>query len=161
MDKVLGGLKVVGLGLAVLAFLGGLLLAWMYGLVWATHTLRPWLATATGWLLVVVVLILIPLSLLKVTRGFAAGALMLASYVFGVTLWLQSFLVVAHFWSLFWAFVGLFMFFGVVPFALLAAGFAAEWEVFWVLVLLVVATFGSRGLGAWLFVRTSEQSEVA
>jgi hypothetical protein len=128
--------------LAVLFIKGGLLL---------NATLYPWLVLISGITFVISLLILLPLGIFKKTRGVSAIGLLIASYIFGATTWVWSFLLAYVFWGFMGLFIGLFMGgIGVVPIAMLASIFHGEWAVFGQLILLVVFTFGVRFLSLYI-----------
>jgi hypothetical protein len=91
-------------------------------------------------------LILLPLSFVRRTGAWAAAVLLIASYLFGVTLWFAS----AAFTFSYFGWVGLifglvFAGIGVFPLALWAAFFGVgQAAIGWTLVAMFVVTIGAR-----------------
>jgi hypothetical protein len=83
-----------------------------------------------------------------------------SSFLFGLSLWAFSCIVVVAIWGYGALAVGLVLAgIGVIPVALLATLFHAEWAWFVNVIIGIVLTFGARGLGIWLIspTRTAEQ----
>jgi hypothetical protein len=121
------------------------------GMVWAADKLMPWLITGSGIGLLICIFIFLPLCIFRQTRPWAGVGYVYASYVFGLMLWAYSCLFVVYAWGYGALAIGLvFAGVGVVPVALLAAIFHAEWSVLLEVVVGVVLTFGTRFLGLWL-----------
>ncbi len=141
------GLGFLGIGIYIALFIGSILLALLFikGGLWLSTTLYPWLVLISGITFLISVLILLPLSIFKKTRSVSAIGLLIASYIFGTTTWVWSFLLAYVLWGIMGLVVGLFIGgIGVVPIAMLASIFNGEWSIFGQLVLLVVITFGVR-----------------
>lgn len=147
-------IKDLGWGLLGVAFfIGIILLALLFikGGLWLSATLYPWLVLISGITFLISILILLPLGIFKKTRGVSAIGLLIASYVFGATTQVWSFLLAYVFWGFMGLFIGLFIGgVGVVPIAMLASIFNGEWAIFGQLVLLVVLTFGVRFLSLYI-----------
>lgn len=142
---VAGGLLIWG-ALLLVAF--GLVSIFVLGGVWIGERLLPFLASASYVTLALVVFLVLPLAIFDATRGFAAIALLVASYIFGATLWFMGLLFTYVTWGIGAVILGLVLLGGgVVPIAMIAATVKGQWPILLTLVLLVVATFGSR-LGA-------------
>jgi len=142
--------------MGVAALLCGLLLLALpviliFGLILMSVIVWPWLGPAFSLTLGISVFILGPLAVIPRTRGFSAAGLMIASYVFGACLWITSLLLTWALWGGIAVFIGLLVLgIGIVPVALLAALFRAQWWNLLDLVMLIVATFGTRMLAVWL-----------
>lgn len=96
--------------------------------------------------------ILLPLALFKKTRGFAGTGLYLSSYIFGLNLWIFSFLMAYAFWGVVGVFLGIiFLGVGVVPVAALAFLVHGLWIPLFELLLGVVVVFVTRWLGQWIW----------
>jgi hypothetical protein len=148
------GLIVVCLGLFFITLL-------LRGMVWASDKMMPWLVTASGIALLICIFIFLPLCIFRKTRPWAGVGYVYASYVFGVMLWAYSCLFVVYAWGYVALGIGLvFAGVGVVPMALLAALFHAEWSVLWEVVFGIVLTFGTRFLGIWLTTPKQEPEEM-
>ena len=147
-------LKSAGAVIAGIAFLIGLLLLsglFIHGSARVGEKIYPWLATVSGYALVVVIFVLLPLAFYRKTRVVSGIGMMIASYVFGLTLWVWGLLLTYNLWGLLAVFIGLFMFgVGVVPIAMLATLFKGMWSTLGQLVLLTVLTFGTRFAGMWI-----------
>jgi hypothetical protein len=142
--------------MAVVGLLGGLILLALpgiliFGLTWVSVILSPWLVPAFFWMLGITIFILGPLALIRITQGFSAVSLMIASYVFGTCLWITSLLLTYELLGTIAVVIGLVVLgIGIVPIALLAALFHAQWWHLLDLVGLIVATFFTRLLAVWL-----------
>lgn len=153
----------------VAASLGGLLLMlsfaavgvviatlFFYGAAWASAKLLPLFSLLTWIAFAIVVFILLPLAISRVTRGFSSVAMFIASYVFGVTLWMMGLLLTLSIWGFTAVIIGIVLGgVGVVPIAMLATLFHGYWLPLVELVLLTVATFGCR-VGALLLAESLE-----
>jgi len=145
MGETLKGLGKGGLFIAIAVggfFLLGLLLigteavsAWAY----------PFLSTLVEYVAVFGLPILLVLALVPSARSIAGGGLIIASYVFGVTLWMWALLVTLGIWGWFGVIFGLLAGgVGIVPIAMLASLVHGEWAVLGQLILGIGLTFGSR-----------------
>lgn len=111
----------------------------------------PWLVSISSIALVITVLVLLPLSFIRRTRGFASESLMVASYVFGLSLWVWGLLLTYHLWGVWAVFLGLFVLgVGVVPFAMLATLFKGMWPQLGELIFLTVLVFGARAYSIYV-----------
>jgi hypothetical protein len=135
-------------GVVVLVGFLALPVVFILGSTWAAeHLLSPLIVI--GWLAVALdVVILLPLSIFKRFRGFTGSVIFISSYVFGLVTWLLGFVLTYSLWGLGAVIIGiLFLGGGVVPMALLATMFKGLWDPFFTLLVLVVITFASRGIG--------------
>jgi len=97
-----------------------------------------------------------------VRRGFAAMGFLISSFVFGVILWILSLLYTLDTWGAVAAIIGIFLMgVGIVPVALLAALFHADWSSIGSLAILIVATFGVRMLSLWLAAKADRERQIA
>jgi len=129
-------LLVVSLGI------GGL---FIFGAAWGSTKLLPWFSILSWVTLALVIFIVLPLAIHKASRGFSSVALFIASYVFGITLWMEGLLLTLITWGVGAVIVGLFiMGIGVVPIAMLATLLKGMWGSLVELVLLAIMTFGCR-----------------
>jgi hypothetical protein len=148
------------IGLIVICVVLFLVVLLLRGMVWASDKMMPWLVTASGIALLVCIFIFLPLCIFRKTRPWAGVGYVYASYVFGLMLWAYSCLFVVYAWGYGALAVGLiFAGVGVVPVALLAAIFHAEWAVLLEVVVGIVLTFGTRFLGLWLTTPKQETEE--
>jgi hypothetical protein len=147
MKKIAMGVAALLCGLLLLA----LPVILIFGLILMSVIVWPWLGPAFSLTLGISVFILGPLAVIRRTRGFSAAGLMIASYVFGACLWIASLLLTWALWGGIAVVIGLILLgIGIVPVALLAALFRAQWWNLLDLVILIVATFGARSLAVWL-----------
>jgi hypothetical protein len=154
--EVAGGLAIL-LGLVVLALLAAFL--FIQGGLWLSQALYPLLVSVSGLTLAVVIFLLLPNAIFSSTPRFAGGGMLIASYVFGASLWVWSFLITYMLWGWVGLAIGLFMAgVGVVPLAMIATLLNWEWAVFGQLVLLIMFTFGIRAWGAFLIQKASRRS---
>ncbi|KRA72810.1 hypothetical protein ASD78_14380 [Lysobacter sp. Root667] len=129
-------IAVVGIAIVTAFILGG---------VWVSKHLLPWLTVISFVVFAIVIFVLLPLSIPRATRGFSSISILIASYVFGATLWMFGLLLTYFTWGVVAVIIGLVFFgVGVVPIALLATLFKGMWGPFFTLVLLVIATYGCR-----------------
>ncbi len=113
--------------------------------------LFPWLVLASLWVFAFVLLIVVPLSFIQPCRPFAASALLISSYVFGLTVWIEALLVTEVLWGTFAVIIGLsFAGVGIVPVGILASLFHGAWSRFWDLIVLAAVTYGLRFYAVWL-----------
>jgi MFS family permease len=144
------GVSIGMIFLAVFLIKGGL---------WLGEILYPWLTAISAVTFIVCLLILLPLSFFRKSRAFAGLSFFIASYIFGVGLWVWAFLLTYALWGTVALLIGLFMAgIGVVPMAMLATIFHGEWGIFGQLVLLLLFTFGSRMLGLYLGEKVEEST---
>lgn len=143
------GFGVLGIGL----ILGLIILAFFLieGGVKLGEVIYPYLAIATGFTIGVTFLILLPLSLFKRARYFSASLLLVASFVFGLSLWIWALILTYHLWGVVAVFIGLFLLgVGVVPIAMLATLFNGMWPQLLELIVLTVLVFGVRAYSLYL-----------
>lgn len=158
-------LKSLGFGmlglLAIIAmlFLVGLLIG---GASWLSDHLLPWFTLASAITFGVLILILLPLSAFRQTRSFAAVAILYASFLFGVTVWMDGLLTTEALWGTWAVIVGLcFAGVGIVPIGMLAALFHGAWSVLGELIGFTVLTFASRFYAIWLGEQEERASQAA
>lgn len=139
------------IGIAIFIGVILLILLLIYGGLWLSKTLYPWLVLISEITLIISLLILLPLGIFKKTRDLSASGLLIASYVFGATTWVWSFLLAYVLWGFAGLLIGLFIGgIGVVPVAALACIFHEEWTVLGKLILLLIVTFGFRFLSLYV-----------
>ena len=154
------GYFVVGIGILV----GLILIAAMFvkGGVWLSERVYPWLAIICSITFFFTVLVLLPLAIFRRTRAFAGGGIYIASYVFGLTLWVWSLLLAYTLWGIIAVVTGLFfMGVGVVPVAILACMFNGLWSIVGQLLLVAAVTFGARFLGIYVMMKSENQGPYA
>jgi hypothetical protein len=82
-------LKELGWGLLGIIFMVALIILgglFIYGGVWISDKVYPWLIPISAIALAVSIFIFLPLGIFRKTRAFAGNGLFIASYVFGATL---------------------------------------------------------------------------
>jgi hypothetical protein len=153
-EKIKGaGAVVLGWGFILLiVFLISLLIGlFVHGGAWLGAKVYPWLESISSITFVVTLLILLPLSFIQRTRGFASISLLVASFVFGLFLWVLGLILTYHLWGGLAVFLGLFLFgVGVVPVAMLATLFKGMWLQFGELVFLTALVFGVRAYSMYV-----------
>ncbi len=138
----IGGLFVSVAVLGVLALLGTV---FIFGSAWVSARLLPWFSVLTWITFALAVFVFLPLAIPKATRSFSSVALLITSYVFGITLWMEGLLLTIFIWGFGAAFIGLFLLgVGVVPVAMLATLLNGVWGPLIELVLLTILTFACR-----------------
>jgi hypothetical protein len=144
-------LKSIGSFIIGVAFLIGIIvlpLLFIYGGVWLSEIILPWLFIIMFFVFAVDILIILPLGIFNKTKSASAVGLVISSYVYGLTLWLWALLLTYAIWGMIAVIIGLFIFgIGVVPIAILASLINGEWSVLGQIILLMFFTYGSRMLG--------------
>ena len=158
-------LKAIGsfiIGIAVLIGVAIVAMMLIRGGAWVSEMLYPWIAVLSSFAFVVCIFILLPLAAFKKTRVFSGTGFYIASYVFGVSLWVWSLLLTYFLWGGFALFVGLFLAgVGVLPIAMLATAFNGMWTQFGELVLTMVITYATRSFGYYLVSKAEENDREA
>jgi hypothetical protein len=155
-----GALGGVLLGIAAMMVLLFLFTLWVYGVAWVSEKILWYVMTAAHITFWVCILILLPLTLFRVTRKVACFGLMGASLIFGATTWILGFLVSLDYWGIVGILIGLILgIVGVVPIGILAAMFHSDWYSVVGLVIGLVLTYGARAFSAWLAVKIDTYEE--
>ena len=150
--------------LGICIFAGVIVLAVMFltGGVWLSERVYPWLIVITAVALFVAIPVLLPLAIFRRTRAFAGGGIYIASFVFGLTLWVWSLLTSYTLWGTGGVVVGLFFAgVGVVPIAILASLFHGLWSMVGELLLVTAITFGTRFFGIYLMTKSEAPNHAA
>lgn len=141
----LGAIGGLALMLAIAAVGIAIVTGFILGGVWVSKHLLPWLTVISFVVFAIVIFVLLPLAIPRATRGFSSISMLIASYVFGATLWMFGLLLTYFTWGVVAVIIGLVFFgVGVVPVALLATLFKGMWGPFFTLILLAIATYGCR-----------------
>lgn len=160
MGERLKGVGGVLLGILIFFALLAIPALFIVGAEWLSERLLPWFVLASILAFALVILVLMPLSAFRRSRGFAAVAILIASYVFGATVWMEGLLLTMALWGTFAVVVGLFFAgVGVVPIAMLATLLKGMWGNLAELVLLTVITFGTRFYAMWVGMKTDAPAE--
>jgi hypothetical protein len=132
-------------GLAVFFILCGILTVFIFGAAWASSKLLPIFSVLTWIGVALTVAVFLPLMIPKATRGFSAIALLIVSYIFGATLWMEGLLLTLSIWGGLAAIIGIMLAgIGVIPMAMIATLINGMWGPFLELLILTIATFGAR-----------------
>jgi hypothetical protein len=159
MWEKLKGLGAVVIFIGLLLLIGLLVSLFIHGGAWLATTIHPYLAGIASFTFAITLVILLPLSFVPRTRAFTALSLVIASYVFGFSLWIWSLLLTYVLWGA-WA-VGLGLFIlgvGVVPFAMLATLFKGMWSHLGELVILSLLVFGTRAYSLYVAQKADEEA---
>jgi len=144
-----GSSVLLGAVMLIAMFAGGTALLW--GTTWVSENLIGPALTLSGWALTICVLVLLPLSILRVTRTVAIWGFFVASFIFGAAVWMLGFDTLLFYWGGVGVFIGVFVFgVGVVPFGILATLINADWTAVAMLVIGLALTIGCRVLSFWL-----------
>ena len=101
--------------------------------------------------LIIDIVILLPLSFIKKTREVAAIGFLISSYIFGLGMWLYSFIITYSLWGGLAVFIGVIMMgVGVMPIALIASLFNGLWIFVLGLLFGLFLVYGSRSLAHYL-----------
>jgi len=129
--------KIIGAGKGIGTFFIGIILLFALMLIPALFIvggavlsafLYPWLLKISAVVLAICIFILLPLSVFKKTRAYGGIGIYLSSELFGITTWIWSFLIAYQLWGFIGIFLGILLGgIGVVPIAILATIFSAEW----------------------------------
>lgn len=113
-------------------------------------TILPFVSWLTGILFAVNIIALL-IAISRKTRGVVGIIIFLSSYVYGLQTWITGLLVALAFWGWAVVIIGLFMGgIGVVPIGMAAAIFNSRWSIFFVLLINVILTYGTRIIGRTL-----------
>jgi hypothetical protein len=146
--KALGGFL---MGIVVLIAFMSLIVAFFTGAAWISDHLLTWFSNASLVAGIVLFLVLLPLSVVKRARPFSGSLILVISFIFGITLWMEGFLVTLSTWGIFAVIFGLFFAgIGVVPIAMLASLVHGSWTALLELVIGVILTFGCRIFAYWI-----------
>jgi len=155
-------LKNVGIalgGLLVMAALFCLGMIFIVGATAVSEWVAPWFPVVFWTSLLVAFFILGPLSLIPPTRFIAAIGFVIASFVFGAMMWCCGLGVTYEAWGMGGVIIGLVIAgVGIVPVGMLAVLLHGEWQALIVFVILIVLTFGLRGLGFWLAKKVDQRA---
>jgi hypothetical protein len=157
--KCIGALAVGAVFLVALVCLG---LLFIFGGIWLSAKVMPILAVVSGYTFLACVFVLVPMAVFHTTRAIAGIGLFIASYIFGLSLWMCGLLLSYSLWGFWGAFIGLFVAgIGVVPVAMLATQFSGLWGGLFSLVLLTFATYGTRIMSLYFLEQYDQQAAIA
>lgn len=143
----------------VIGILGILVALVVRGGVALSSFLYPWLLALNALTLAFTLLVLAPNGVYSSTPRFAGNGMVVASYVFGATLWVWSLLLTYTLWGTFGLILGLlFAGIGVVPLAMLATLLHAMWSQLGQLAAMLVLTLGVRAWGLFLLTKADRRA---
>ena len=141
-------LKESGWGILLSAFMILIFVIMIYGGVWLSSKLFPYLQIIFVITFLICLVVLLPMALFLRTRIYSGTWLYYSSFVFWVTLWVEGLLLTYILWGGFAVFIGLMgILMGVIPIAMLAALINGMWPELIELIALILLTFGTRYLG--------------
>ncbi len=147
------------LGLAIFICILAIPVLFIWGGVWLSTKILPWLNLFSIIALAIFIIILLPLSIFRKIRSFSGSCMVFASYMFGVNVWFSGLLLTYVLWGGWAVFIGLFLMgIGVVPIAMLATLFKGMRLEFGSLILFTILTFGVRILGVYLIEKAGSDS---
>lgn len=121
------------------------------GMAWVSGHVLEYLITFNNIVTAVCIVFLLPLAPFRETRIVPAYGLYVASFVFGVCVWVYGFAVTYEIWGGVGVFIGLILgIVGIVPLGIIAALSHAEWVVVAELIYGLVLTYGARAIALWL-----------
>ena len=146
--KSIGGIALAFVGLVAAIIIIFLLIQ---GGAWLADKVYPILIVLFLIALVITVFILLPLAIFRKTRAFAGFGMYVASYVYGLTVWVWSLLLTYALWGEFGVVVGIFMGgLGIVPLSVVACLFKGMFSIALQVALLGAFAFGVRMFGLFL-----------
>ncbi len=146
---------IIGIGFFFLIIL--IAMFFIEGSVWIGNKVLPWLSVLMWIVLALNIIILIPMSIFKKTKGPSAVGFIVSSYVYGLTLWFYGLILTYLIWGPVAVFIGLFLAgIGVVPIAVLATIIDGEWTIVGELIFLILLTYFSRFISFKLAERADE-----
>jgi|SRR5882724_5064956 len=154
--KSIGGFV---LGLVGMIAVVTILLLVVRGGTWLADKAYPWLFVLFAIALIVSVFILLPLAIFRKTRAFAGLGIYIASYAFGLTLWVWCLLTTYTLWGPVAVVVGVLMAgVGILPVAIIACITKGLWGIALQMFLIALLTWGAR-FGANALVESAEAYE--
>lgn len=147
--------------LGLLLMLGMLAIAvgFLLGATAFSFWVLKWTPIAFETTLALSLLVLGPLALIPPSRGFAAMGYLIASFVFGAIMWVWGLAYTYTVWGFLGVIIGLVIAgVGIVPIAMLAALFHADWGNLFAFVVLAALTYGIRLLAFWLGEKADERA---
>lgn len=149
--EMLKGAGALALGLCVIVALMLVAMLVVSGIGFVSAKVLPWLLDVSWIAFAICLFILLPFSLLRITRKFSCIGFMISSFAFGLCGWMLGFLVTYSLWGFIGVAIGLFIAgIGVVPIGIVAAIINGTWDPVWEMLILVALTFGTRIFAAYL-----------
>lgn len=139
------------LGIAIFIAFIGLIAFFIKGAVWFSVKVIPWVNTMSGIVFIITILVLLPMATIHKTQLISSVGMYIASYIFGLHLWIYSLLCVYALWGGVGVAIGLFLMgIGIVPIAGLAFIFNGLWSALGILLLSALIVYGTRFMAAYL-----------
>jgi hypothetical protein len=139
------------LGFTVLVALIFVAVLFIEGTATVAGKVLPFLSSITNIGTVFCVVFLLPLSLFRVTRIVSIWGFFIASYLFGLCVWMYGFLVTYDLWGGGGVFIGLVLGgVGIVPLGIIAAALKGLWFIVGDLVYGIALTYGARIFALYL-----------
>ena len=124
------------------------------GMAWVSGHVLEYLITLNNIVTVVCIVLLISLVPFRKTRNVPAYGLYVASFVFGVCVWMYGFAVTYQIWGGVGIIIGLILgIVGIVPLGIIAACWHSEWTIVAELIYGLVLTYGARAIALWLWAK--------
>lgn len=113
-------------------------------------TILPFVSWLTGILFAINIIALL-VAISRKARGVVGVIIFISSYVYGLQTWITGLLVTLAIWGWGAVIIGLILGgVGVVPIGMLATAVHGHWSIFFVLLINVILTYGSRAIGMTL-----------
>jgi hypothetical protein len=139
------------LGIAIIVALVFVAALLINGMAWVSGHVLEYLIAFNNIVTVVCIILLLPLAPFRKTRIVPAYGLYVASFVFGVCVWVYGFMVTYEIWGGVGVFIGLVLgIVGIVPLGIIAASWHSEWVIVAELIYGLVLTYGARAIALWL-----------
>jgi len=143
--EVFGSIAGLAIMLGMMAISVLVLTFFIKGGIWLSQRAMPWAFAISVIAFCIVVFFLLPLAIPRKTRGFSSASIFIASYLFGVTLWMLGLLLSYAIWGWTGVVIGILLGgVGVIPIALLATLIKGIWAAFFLLIGLIIATYACR-----------------
>jgi hypothetical protein len=124
------------------------------------ETVEFWVGRIDVIALLLCLVVFLPLSFNRRTRGLSAVVFVYSSFGWGLYLWLMAFLYTYTNFGLFWLIVGLFFAgIGVVPIAIIGCLIHADWSGLLTALTMLAITFGFRFFGLYVATKHEEDLE--
>lgn len=148
--------------LGIVIFIGIIISAILFFTLGAkvSYTILPIISWITG-ILLALNLIALLVAISRKARSAVGIFIYISSYIYGLQTWIAGFVVTLALWGWLAVIIGVFMGgVGVVPIGMLAAVFHGRWDIFFILLIDLILTYGSRGVGAAL-AESAEKAETS
>jgi hypothetical protein len=162
-ERLLEVFKNIGWGLlgivivVAMAFVAAIL---MNGIAWVSGHVLVYLITLNNIVTVLCIVLMLPLAPFKRTRIVPSCGLYVASFVFGVCVWVYGFMVTYAIWGGVGVFFGLILgIVGIVPLGIIAALWHSDWATAAVLIYGVGLTYGARLIALWLWAKVQDDAD--